>query len=58
MSYAKKLNLVVLAMGAVPPYLDEKNMKDLSYSYFCCHRLYVKEFWGLASGTDLKIIIV
>ena len=45
-------------MCAVQPYFDEKTMKDLSYAYFYPHLLYGIEFWGHASGTDLKRVIV
>ena len=54
----RKLNLVVLMMRAVRPYFDEKTMKDLYYAYFYPHLLYGIEFWGHASGTDLKRVIV
>ena len=45
-------------MRAVQPYFDEKTMKDLYNAYFYPHLLYGIEFWGRASGTDPKRVIV
>ena len=40
------------------PFLDNKSMVDLYYTFFYPHLIYGIEFWGHASKTDLKKILV
>ena len=57
-SLCKKLNLNLLMLRAMRPFLDNKSMVDLYYTFFYPHLIYGIEFWGHASKTDLKKILV
>ena len=52
----KKLNLCILMMRAIRPFLDRKTMINIYYSYFYPHLIYGIEFWGHSAETNLKPI--
>jgi hypothetical protein len=53
----KKLNLCLLLMRSIRPYLDVKTMVDIYYTFFYPQVIYGIEFWGHGNKTDLKRII-
>ena len=53
---AKKLHLNLLMMRAVRPFLDDKTLTDIYYTFFYPHLMYSIEFWGHACETNLKPI--
>ena len=55
---AKKLNLNLLMMRTIRPFLDNKSMIDIYYTFFYPHLIYSIEFWGHACKTNLKPIKV
>ena len=54
----KKLKLILTMMRAVRPYFDQKTMIDLYYAFFYPHLIYGIEFWGHATATNIKRILV
>ena len=53
-----KLNLCLLIMRTVRPFLDIKTMIDIYYTFFYPHIIYGIEFWGHASKADLNRILL
>ena len=53
-SLTKKLGLYLIMLRAARPYLDNKTMIDLYYTFFYPHLIYGIEFWGHSAKTNLK----
>lgn len=56
LNLSRKLNLCLIMMRAIRPYLDEKTMVNIYYTFFYPHLIYGIEFWGHSSNTSLKHI--
>ena len=54
----RKLNLCLFMMRAIAPYLDQKALTDIYYTFFYPHLLYGLEFWGHGNKTDLKRVLI
>ena len=54
----KKLNLCLCMMRAIRPYLNQKIMIEIYYSFFYPHLLYGIEFYGHACKTDINKILL
>ena len=49
---AKMLNLNLLMMRTIRPFLDDKSMIGIYYHFFYPHLIYSIEFWGRACKTN------
>ena len=54
----RKLNLCLFMMRAIAPYLDQKTLIDIYYTFFYPHLLYGLEFRGHGNKTDLKRVLI
>lgn len=55
---AEKSALNLMTLRAVRPYMDNKTMSDTYYTFLYPHIIYGIQFWGHASQSAIKPIIV